>query len=95
MKKRKIVWTLKDFKGGQNKTLEISLSYDKDVLIDELQFKQLGPFTIEFDIPNYTASGIKITKINAKLIDKPFDNTNEPGKWLRHKTLSGSYVCRV
>lgn len=95
MKKRKITWTINNFKGGQSKTLEVSLSYDKDVLIDELQFKQLGPFTLEFDIPNYTASGIKINKINAKLIDNPFDQSKEPGKWLRHKTLSGSYVCRV
>jgi hypothetical protein len=36
MNKRKIVWTINNFKGGQNKTLEVCLSYDKDVLIDEL-----------------------------------------------------------
>lgn len=39
MNKRKVEWTIKNFKGGTNKTLEISLSYGKDVLIDELQFK--------------------------------------------------------
>jgi hypothetical protein len=39
MKKRKITWTINNFKGGQSKTLEVSLSYDKDVLIDELSFK--------------------------------------------------------
>lgn len=71
------------------------MSYDKDVLIDELQFKQLGPFTLDFDIPNYTASGIKINKMDAKLIESPFDQAKEPGKWLRHKTTSGSYVSRV
>ena len=73
MKKRKITWIVNNFKGGQSKTLEVNLTYEKDVLIDELQFKQLGPFTIEFDIPNYTASGIKVNKISAKLIDNPFD----------------------
>src|ERR1700744_4649436 len=36
MNKRKVEWTLKNFKGGTNKILEMSLSYDKDVLIDEL-----------------------------------------------------------
>ena len=34
-KKRKVVWTINNFKGGQNKTLEVCLTYDKDVLIDE------------------------------------------------------------
>eukprot|EP00347_Sterkiella_histriomuscorum_P011909 403370632 len=95
MKKRKVVWTITNLKGGQSKTLEVCLSYDKDVLIDELQFKQLGPFTLDFDIPNYTASGIKIQKMDAKLIESPFDQNKEPGKWLRHKTTSGSYVSRV
>ena len=60
MKKRKVVWTINNFKGGQSKTLEVILSYEKDVIIDEIQFKQLGPFTLEFDIPNYTASGIRV-----------------------------------
>lgn len=32
--------------------------------------------------------------MDAKLIDQPFDS-KEPGKWLRHKTLSGSYVART
>lgn len=36
MNKRKVEWTIKNFKGGTNKVLEMSLSYDKDVLIDEL-----------------------------------------------------------
>jgi hypothetical protein len=42
-------------------------------MIDEVQFKQLGPFTLEFDIPNYTSSGIKIQKMDAKVIDAPLD----------------------
>lgn len=50
---------------------------------------------MDFDIPNFTASGIKINKLEAKILDAPQDGTKEPGKWLRHKTTSGSYVCRV
>ena len=33
--KRKVVWEIKDFKGGQSKTLKCSLTYEKDVIIDE------------------------------------------------------------
>jgi hypothetical protein len=39
MKKRKVVWSLTNVKGGMNKQLDVCLSYEKDVLIDELQFK--------------------------------------------------------
>lgn len=33
--------------------------------------------------------------MDAKLIESPLDSGKEPGKWLRHKTTSGSYVSRV
>lgn len=35
LKKRKVVWTVNNFIGGTSKTLEVCLSYDKDVVIDE------------------------------------------------------------
>lgn len=35
MKKRKITWTITNFKGQTNKTLEVNFTYDKDVIIDE------------------------------------------------------------
>jgi len=84
-----------NFKGKQSKLLEVCLSYDSDVLIDEVQFKQLGPFTLEFDIPNYTASGFKVNKMDVRVLDQLQEKRQEPGKWLRHKTSSGSYVCRI
>lgn len=34
--KRRIEWIVKNFRGGQNRTLEISLTYKKGVVIDEL-----------------------------------------------------------
>jgi hypothetical protein len=49
------------------KTLDVSLTYNAGVIIDELQFKQLGPFNVDFDIPNHTASTIKITKMDIKV----------------------------
>ena len=71
LKKRKVVWNVKNFKGGSSRNLDVVLSYDPEVVIDELQFKQLGPFTIEFDIPNYSASGIKVARMDAKFVDIP------------------------
>jgi hypothetical protein len=64
---RKIVWKLKNVKGQQTKQLDVSLTYNEGVELDELQFKKLGPFNLEFDIPNHTASTIKITKMDIRV----------------------------
>lgn len=96
--KRRIEWIIKNFRGGQNRELELSMTYAKGTVIDEVQFKQLSPFTCDFDIPNHTCSGIRISKMEVKVINQPTDDPNankDPGKWLRHKTYSGSYLFRI
>ena len=65
--KRKIIWRLKNVKGQMTKTLDVSLTYNPGVIIDEIQFKHVGPFNVDFDIPNHTASTIKITKMDIKV----------------------------
>ena len=49
------------------KNLDVSLTYVVGHTVNDLQFKQLGPFNVDFDIPNHTASGIKITKMDVKV----------------------------
>lgn len=109
--KRKIIWRLKNVKGQMTKNLDLSLTYKAGVVIDDLQFKQMGPFNVEFDIPNHTASTVKITKMDIKVSNdflftpswqslggqdpNSEEQKGEPGKWLRHKTFSGSYICRI
>jgi hypothetical protein len=51
------------------KNLDVSLTYNQGIIIDELQFKKLGPFSVDFDIPNHTASTIKVTKMDIKVSD--------------------------
>jgi hypothetical protein len=65
--KRHIDWHVKNFRGGQNRVLDVSLTYKKGTIINEVQFKQLAPFNCDFDIPNHTASGIKINKMEVKV----------------------------
>jgi hypothetical protein len=66
--KRVCSWFIKNLRGGQTREITISITYRKDIVIDELCFKQLSPFNVEFDIPNHTSSGIKISKMEAKVI---------------------------
>ena len=37
--KRRIEWKIKNFRGGQNRELELSMTYRKGTVIDEMQFK--------------------------------------------------------
>jgi hypothetical protein len=74
------------------------MTFRKGVPIDEVQFKQLSPFTCDFDIPNHTVSGIRINKMEVKITSPAPGDPNagvDPGKWLRHKTFSGSYIFRI
>ena len=64
---------IKNFRGGQNRQVVLSLTYKDKVIIDEVQFKQLSPFTVDFDIPNHTASGVKINKMEVKVMTPPVD----------------------
>ena len=98
LSKRTVVWSVKNFRGQQNRNLDISLTYKKGTVINETLFKQLSPFNCDFDIPNHTVSGIKINKMEVRVEQQPAGDPNhgvEPGKWLRHKTFSGSYAFRI
>lgn len=49
-------------------------------------------------MPNHTVSGIKINKMEVRVDSMAAgdpNEKNEPGKWLRHKTFSGSYTFRL
>ena len=69
MAKRRIEWTINNFRGGQNRELELSLTFKKDVIIDENQFKQLSPFSCDFDIPNHTVSNMRINKMDVRVMN--------------------------
>ena len=45
------------------------MTYKKGTVIDETQFKQLSPFTCDFDIPNHTSSGLRISKMEVKVMN--------------------------
>ena len=96
--KRRIDWYVKNFRGQQTRQLDLSLTYRKGTIINETQFKQLSPFNCDFEIPNHTVSGVKIQKMEVKVSCQPPGDPNanvEPGKWLRHKSFSGSYTFRI
>lgn len=89
---------VKSLRGGNSSEIDISLTYEKNTVIDIVQFKRLSPLYIDFEMPNLTSSDMRISKVETSFIGMPVKTDSkqeEIKKWLRHKTYSGSYFCRI
>jgi len=80
-----IIWNIKSFAGQIEITLRASVE-----LIPTTKVWERLPISMEFQVPNFTASGIKITylEINEK-------SGYHPTKWNRVVTRNGSYERRI
>jgi AP-4 complex subunit mu-1 len=54
-------------------------------------YKELGPITLTFDIPNFNLSKVNIKQLNILTNDKKYN----PKKWIRLLTKENSYVIRI
>ena len=53
--------------------------------------KELGPITLNFEIPDFNLSNLDIKQLNILINDKKYN----PKKWIRTVTKANSYVIRV
>ena len=79
-----VTWSITDMKGSKELILKLTINLDSALL----QKPILHQLSLGFEIPNYTPTGMKIQHL--KSLSK-----TEPKKWIRLKTLSSSYICRV
>lgn len=80
-----ILWNIKSFAGQIEVTLRASVE-----LIPSTKAWDRPPISMEFQVPNFTASGIKITNLD---ISEKSGYT--PTKWNRVVTQNGSYERRI
>jgi len=80
-----MIWRIKSFAGQIEVTLRASVE-----LIQSTKVWDRPPISMEFQVPNFTASGIKITylEINEK-------SGYTPSKWNKVVTQNGSYERRI
>jgi len=86
---RKVIWKVKKFKGGEEKSMRVNLVYEKEV--NEGFRRQLGEVCLSFEIPTFNVSGLQVRYLRINSNEKNYN----PFRWVRYVTRSQSYVCRV
>jgi len=84
-----VLWTIKRFQGVSEQNLRIKILFH--TAAPPSVKKELGPISMNFEIPMYHCSNINIRFMKV--------SEAEPGvtpyRWVRYITQSNSYVCRV
>lgn len=82
-------WKINKFQGGTdfNLTIKITVSNSK---MDEVK-KEVGPVSMNFEIPNFNISKIQIKELKIITNDKNYKAL----KWVRIVTQANNYVARI
>jgi len=83
-------WSIKKFKGGSEQLLRIKIVM-QDGQNTSIAKKELGPVSLEFDIPMFNASNLQIRFLRVMERNKSY----QPHRWIRYITLSKSYIHRI
>lgn len=79
-------WTIKKFPGGSEFLLKYKLSFSQPT-----NPKELGPISMQFEIPMFNISNLQVKYL--RIADQ--GKASNPYRWVRYVTQSSSYVCRV
>jgi len=86
---RMVIWKVKKFKGGEEKSMRVNLVYEKEV--NDGFRRQLGEVCLSFEVPTFNVSGLQVRYLRINSNEKNYN----PFRWVRYVTRSQSYVCRV
>lgn len=87
-----LTWTIKRFEGGQEQFLRAHMSLPPHAMqAPERTRKEMGPITMNFEVPMFNASGLNIRFLKITERSKSYN----PHRWVRYVTRSSSYVCRL
>jgi len=84
-----VVWTIKKFKGGSEQLLRVKITLQDGN--NPHARKEIGPISMDFDIPMFDCSNIQIRFLR---VMERYKNS-QPHRWIRYITLSKSYICRI
>ena len=84
-----VMWLVKKFTGATEQICKarISLSQPANSNIR----REIGPITMNFEIPMYIVSGLGIRFLRIEERSKTYN----PSRWVRNITQANSYVCRI
>eukprot|EP00013_Stygamoeba_regulata_P016713 CAMPEP_0177688878 /NCGR_PEP_ID=MMETSP0447-20121125/34879_1 /TAXON_ID=0 /ORGANISM="Stygamoeba regulata, Strain BSH-02190019" /LENGTH=447 /DNA_ID=CAMNT_0019199181 /DNA_START=124 /DNA_END=1467 /DNA_ORIENTATION=+ len=87
--KHLLLWTIEQFQGGSERQLRLHISLDESR--SPYTMYQVGPISVEFDLPMYACSGVNIRSFRVTERDPRYS----PARWIRYVTRSRSYVARI
>ncbi len=90
--KAKVVrWYVKKFQGESEHMLRcrVALSEPADASVR----KSVGPISMHFEVPMYSASGLQVRYLRARQQGNAPPMTME--RWIRYVSRSNSYICRM
>eukprot|EP01111_Echinosteliopsis_oligospora_P010602 TRINITY_DN3346_c0_g1_i1.p1 TRINITY_DN3346_c0_g1~~TRINITY_DN3346_c0_g1_i1.p1 ORF type:complete len:448 (-),score=100.05 TRINITY_DN3346_c0_g1_i1:50-1393(-) len=85
-----VFWNIKKFKGETEYILRLKIILPSDVPVKTAK-KEIGPISMEFDIPMYNCSNVQIRFLRVMERNKSY----QPHRWIRYITLSKSYTYRL
>jgi AP-4 complex subunit mu-1 len=87
--KHTLVWTIEQFQGGSERQLRLHITLDE--ARTPITMHQVGPISVDFDLPMFACSGVNIRSFRVTERDPRYN----PARWIRYVTRSRSYVARV
>eukprot|EP00771_Trimastix_marina_P001481 gnl/Trimastix_PCT/2560.p1 GENE.gnl/Trimastix_PCT/2560~~gnl/Trimastix_PCT/2560.p1 ORF type:complete len:380 (+),score=123.90 gnl/Trimastix_PCT/2560:268-1407(+) len=84
-----VFWTIKRFNGGHEWQMLVKASLDSPV--SPFVRKQVGPVSLDFEIPMYSCSNINVRFLHITESSKTYN----PNRWVRCLTQANSYECRL
>eukprot|EP00474_Spongospora_subterranea_P010167 CRZ10625.1 hypothetical protein [Spongospora subterranea] len=88
-KEHKVIWKIAKFHGVREHSLRIKIVLASSHT-DSVR-KEIGPISMEFEIPMYSASNLQVRFLRISEQHKSYN----PYRWVRYVTRSGSYICRL
>ena len=82
-------WYIKKFPGGNEMTIKMKITLDQPVSLGHK--KEMGPISMNFEIPMYNISNLQVRYLRISEADKSYN----PHRWVRYITQSNSYVYRM
>eukprot|EP01069_Polyplicarium_translucidae_P002915 Polyplicarium_translucidae@DN2163_c0_g1_i2.p1 len=87
----RVVWTIKKFQGGTERSLRCRLSLASPQPQGNGR-KDVGPVSLSFEIPMYNVSNLQVRYLRAS---ESSGVPAAPFRWVRYLTQSASYICRL
>jgi len=86
-----VKWVIKKFPGGLEHSLKTKISLQTSANANAAR-KELGPVSMNFEIPMFNVSGLQIKYLR---IEENQKSNNPPQRWVRYITQASAYTCRL